>query len=97
MPHKAKFKQQHRKDKKKYADHQLSQGQTHEASSPATISSIKSTYVKPKSSTPVQSIAAVGVTRYPYMISELKWIGIFTGIIIFILIIIALVLPRFIS
>jgi hypothetical protein len=97
MPHKAKFKQQHRKEKKKYADRQLSQGQTHEASPPTTLSSVKSTYVKPKSSAPVQSIAAVGATRYPYMISELKWIGIFTGTIIFILIVVALVLPRFIS
>jgi membrane protein insertase Oxa1/YidC/SpoIIIJ len=97
MPHKTKFKQQHRKDKKKYTDHQMSQGQTQEAGSQATISPVKSTYVKPKSNAPVQSIAAVGATRYPYMISEVKWISIFTGIIIIILIALALVLPRFIS
>ena len=97
MPNKAKFKQQHRKVKKKYTDNQLSKSQTQEAGSQATISPVKSTYLKPKSSDPIQSIAAVGVTRYPYMTSEVKWIGIFTGIIIIILIILALVLPRFIS
>ncbi len=97
MPHKSKFKQQHKKEKRKNVESHPSQIQKNETGGQQTVSAIKVSPVKPKPAAPVQSIAVVGATRYPYMTSEIKWIGIFTGIIIVVLIVLAIVVPRFIS
>jgi hypothetical protein len=97
MPHKAKFKQQHRREKKKSTGSRPPQSQAHDLRAQPSVSPIKASNTKTKPTAPAQSIAAIGATRYPYMIHEMKWIGIFSGIIAVILIVLSLVLPRFIS
>jgi len=98
MPHKPKHRQLHRREKKHHVAPPVALPQTLETgASQAVPPTFKATVAKPKTGAPVQSIAAIGAARYPYMTSEIKWIGIFAGIVVVILIILALVLPRFIS
>jgi len=52
---------------------------------------------RPKTGAPAQSLAAIGATRYPFLTSEMKWIGIFAGIIVVLIVILAIVVPRLVS
>jgi hypothetical protein len=52
---------------------------------------------RPKTAAQTQSLAAIGVARYPFLTSEMKWIGIFAGVIVVLIIIAAIVVPRLVS
>jgi hypothetical protein len=99
MPNKSKHKH-YRREQRPQTTVPLSsqQAETPKApdSSTATVSPIRP-ISRPKTSAPVQSLAAVGASRYPYLTSEIKWIGIFAGIIVVLIIIIAILVPRLIS
>ena len=99
MPRKAKHKQLPRRKEKKRQEHPsvVSQRQQLPEAPASSKEETRPGTAKPKVRIPVQSIAATGISRYPYMTSEIKWIGILAGIMVAILIILAFILSRFIS
>ena len=101
MPHKSKHKQQFKKQISSPVPLQDKSVQSMTAATGTlggiTAPPMKAAAVKPKSGASAQSLAAIGPARYPFLTSEMKWIGIFAGVVIIILIILKVILPLFIS
>jgi hypothetical protein len=107
MPHKSKHKQQFRQ-KTIIAAPQTSReqivppGPTTEVAvtniTKATVAApLKVATKQPKTQGNPLLAAAIGPARYPFLASEIKWIGIFALIIIVLLIIAKIVVPQFVG
>ena len=92
MPHKSKHKQQFRKQPAAPAAMPITDTA---GAPPAVTPAVKAAVIKPKTGATAQSLAAIGPSRYPFLNSEMKWIGIFAGIVVVVLIILKVILPLF--
>ena len=102
MPHKSKHKQQFRKQPAAPAAQPVSAAVP--GTTPATTPMVKTAAatvrpatVKPRAGATPHSLAAIGPARYPFLTSEIKWIGIFAVIIIVFMAILKVILPLFIK
>ena len=98
MPHKSKHKQQFRKQPIA-APVATAAVTTAPGAAPSVTPApmVKAAAAKPRAGTNPQSLAPIGVARYPFLTSEMKWIGIFALIIIVIMAILKVILPLFIK
>ncbi len=102
MPHKSKHHMPHRKERKPEAPAAVSAPAAGSASpavqQASSVPPVKLVYrpsvPRTRAGAPV-NMAALGATRYPFLTAELKWIGIFSLIILILLVVASLIVPRF--
>jgi hypothetical protein len=92
MPHKSKHKQQFRKQQTATATMPVTETT---GAAPEVSPAVKAAVIKPRPGATAQSLAAINASRYPFLTSEVKWIGILAGIVVVILIILKIILPLF--
>jgi len=99
MPQKGKHKPPHRREKKQRTAAATTSVQktvkqpAAAAPRPAPDQTSGVTPVKVAKVAPAQTVASLTQSRYPYLASELKWIGIIFAFIFVLLIILAIFLP----